>query len=146
MLSQTAEYALRSVVFLAGREQTPVTTQQLAKATQVPVDYLAKVLQTLGRTGIIHSQRGKNGGHQLARPAAELTLLEVINAVDPIQRIHTCPLRLQSHNVLLCPLHRRLDDAMLMIERAFAGSTILDLLQEPTTSKPLCNAIGAAHA
>jgi Rrf2 family transcriptional regulator, nitric oxide-sensitive transcriptional repressor len=146
MLSQTAEYALRAIVFLAGEGSAAITTTQLARAIQAPSDYLSKVMQTLGRTGIVTAQRGKNGGFQLARPASELTILEVINAVDPIQRIHSCPLRLKSHGTHLCPLHRRLDNAMLMIEQAFGETTICDLLNEPTTSKPLCDIEAVAHA
>lgn len=59
MLSQTAEYALRAIVYLAGRDGKPVTAQNLAAAARVPADYLSKVLRTLGRTGIVLAQRGK---------------------------------------------------------------------------------------
>lgn len=145
MLSQTAEYALRAVVFLAGSRDFPVTTSELAGATRVPADYLSKVLQTLGRMGLVTAQRGKNGGFQLAREADEITILEVVNAVDPMQRIHSCPLGIKAHGTRLCPLHRRLDEAMVMIERAFGDTTIADVLNEPSASKPLCQVRGAAH-
>jgi Rrf2 family protein len=110
MFSQTAEYALRAVVSLADSDQ-PLTTQQLAALTQVPADYLSKVMQSLGRAGLVESQRGKNGGFKLARPASQMTILDVLNAVDPLPRIHNCPLHLKSHSRQLCPLHQRLDDA-----------------------------------
>ncbi|MEX0585227.1 MAG: transcriptional regulator, partial [Pirellulales bacterium] len=58
---------------------------------------------------------------------------------DPVQRIHSCPLGLKSHGTNLCPMHRRLDDAMAQVEAAFRGSTVQELLDEPTRSKPLCN-------
>jgi Rrf2 family nitric oxide-sensitive transcriptional repressor len=142
MLSQTAEYALRAVVSLAYRAGKPTTAHDLAEASHVPSDYLSKVLQTLGRMGIVAAQRGKRGGFTLARPADELTILDVVNSVDPVQRIHSCPLKLKSHGTTLCPLHRRLDAAMVMIEQAFGDTTIADLLNEPSTSKPLCNIQG----
>ena len=63
---------------------------------------------------------------------------DVIEAVDPIQRIRTCPLGLKAHGAKLCPLHRRLDDALALVESAFRESTVGDLLREPTKSKPLC--------
>ena len=146
MFSQTAEYALRAVVWLADNEAAPVTTQQIARATQVPADYLSKVMQALGRAGLVSAQRGKNGGFLLTRPARRVTILDVINCVDPIVRIRKCPLNLKSHGRVLCPLHRKLDDAMDHIEQAFSSTTIADLLEEPTTSKPLCNIAGVAHA
>ena len=66
-------------------------------------------------------------------------MYEVVNAVEPIRRITTCPLGLPSHGVNLCPLHRRMDDAMGTVEAAFRASTLAEILAEPTTSKPLCD-------
>jgi Rrf2 family protein len=139
MISQTAEYALRAVVCLASQPDVALTTQQIAVTTRVPPSYLSKVLQSLGRASIIHSQRGLHGGFTLARPLEALTVLEVVNAVDPLQRIRTCPLKLESHGTNLCPLHRRLDEAMAQVERSFAETTIAELMAELTTSKPLCD-------
>ena len=118
MFSQTVEYALRAVVYLASQTPAPCTTEQIAKATRVPKAYLSKVLQGLARTGIVHSQRGIGGGMTLVKSPAALTILEVVNAVEPIQRIKTCPLGLAAHGVHLCPLHRRLDNALALFEEA----------------------------
>jgi len=138
MLSQTVEYALRAAVYLAGQAGAPQTNQQIARATQVPAAYLCKVLQSLNRAGLLLAQRGVRGGFSLIRPPQELTILEVVNAVDPIQRIRVCPLGLKSHGVRLCPLHKRLDDAMAQVEQAFADTTLAEILAEPTQSIPLC--------
>lgn len=143
MLSQTVEYALRAIVWLASHPEDPQTNQQIADATLVPVGYLAKVMQSLGRGGLVHAQRGKNGGFVLARPAEAINVLEVVNTVDPIQRIRTCPLGIAAHGSHLCPLHKRLDAAMAMVETAFRESSIAELLAEPSTSKPLCHIAGA---
>src|SRR3954454_22725666 len=109
MFSQTVEYALRAVVHLADQSPEARTTDQIAKVTRVPKAYLSKVLQGLCRAGLVHSQRGSGGGMSPTRDPAELTILEVVNAVEPIQRIRTCPLDLKSHGVKLCPLHKRVD-------------------------------------
>ncbi|MCW3097835.1 MAG: transcriptional repressor NsrR [Chthonomonadaceae bacterium] len=138
MISQTAEYALRAVAQLCSRPGEAQTTQQIADATHVPMPYLSKVLQALARAGLIHSQRGLHGGITLLRQPETLTVYDVVQAVDPMQRIMTCPLGLEAHGTHLCPLHRRLDDALLLVEQAFRDSTIADLLREPSTSKPLC--------
>jgi Rrf2 family protein len=144
MFSQTAEYALRAVVSLADSGGEPLTTQQIAGLTQVPIDYLSKVMQSLGRARLVESQRGKNGGFKLARPANRMTILDVLNAVDPLPRIHSCPLRLRGHGRHLCPLHRRLDDAFSAVEKAFGESVISDLLEPNTDIRPLC-AVGRAN-
>jgi Rrf2 family nitric oxide-sensitive transcriptional repressor len=67
-----------------------------------------------------------------------LTVLEVINAIDPIERIHTCPLGLDSHGPQLCLLHRRVDDALRMIEESFGQTTIKQIVASPSTIQPLC--------
>ncbi|MEX2213522.1 MAG: Rrf2 family transcriptional regulator [Phycisphaeraceae bacterium] len=142
MISQTSEYALRAIVHLADQAESSLTTPQIAETTRVPVGYLAKVLGQLAKAGLVRSQRGLHGGFSIARAPQDITVLDVINAVDPVQRIHTCPLGLKAHGKKLCPLHRQLDDAMASIERAFGSSTIADLLADPSSSKPLCDVAG----
>ena len=139
MFSQTVEYALRAIVHLADQAPNPCTTEQIAKATKVPQAYLSKVLQSLRQSSVVHSQRGIGGGISLVKTPEELSLLEVVNAVDPICRINTCPLGLKGHGANLCPLHRKLDDAMRETETAFAETTLAQILLSSTSSYPLCN-------
>jgi Rrf2 family nitric oxide-sensitive transcriptional repressor len=146
MFSQTTEYALRAIVLLASRPGAPITTDEIAKATQVPKSYLAKVMQSLVRAGTVQAQRGKHGGFMLARAAGKITVLEVVQVVDPIQRIRECPLGLAAHGTNLCSLHRKLDMALLSIEQAFAETTIGSLLEEPSSVKPLCAISGIENA
>jgi Rrf2 family protein len=141
MLSQTVEYALRAAVYLADQGPHARTTEQIAEITRVPQAYLSKVMQGLARAGIVTSQRGIHGGFLLVKRPEELTILEVVNAVDPIQRIRTCPLGLPGHGVNLCPLHRRLDQALASVEQAFGSTTLAEVLAEPTASIPLCNGL-----
>ena len=136
MFSQTVEYALRAMVVLAAKPRFPLTTQTIATDSHVPPDYLIKVLQSLARGGLVTSQRGKNGGHLLTRPPREINLLDVVNAVDPIRRIRTCPLDL--HGEHLCPLHRRMDEALAATEQAFGNTGLVELLSGPASRRPLC--------
>ncbi len=139
MFSQTVEYALRAVVQLAIHAPKPQKTSDIAEATRVPNAYLSKVLQGLREKNIVCLQRGVGGGVTLAKPPEELTILDVVNAVDPIQRITTCPLDLKAHGVRLCALHRRMDDALQSMETAFRSTTLAELLQDPNPSVPLCD-------
>src|SRR5689334_17739736 len=117
MFSHTVEYALRAVVWLADQYPEPLTTRQIAASTHVPGGYLSKVLQGLARAGLVQAQRGLHGGFTLARGPDRISILDVINAVDPLHRIHSCPLNLSSHGSNLCPLHKRLDDTIATIEK-----------------------------
>lgn len=139
MFSKKVEYALRTVVHLAAESPTARTIEHIADATRVPPTYLAKVIQELVHAGVLRSQRGVGGGISLVKGAAELTILEVVNAVDPIQRIRHCPLGLAAHGVNLCPLHKRVDQALALVEDAFRSTTLAEVLAEPTTSIPLCD-------
>lgn len=138
MFSQTAEYGLRAAVLLALRSPSPQTAQQISADTHVPTDYLFKVLQTLARSGIVSAQRGKHGGFSLSRPASEISILDILQAVDPIKRIRTCPLNLKEHGVRLCPVHRKIDDALCLIEETFRNSMLSELADPTAESVPLC--------
>ncbi len=138
MISRTAEYALRAVVYLAMNPGSEFTTRQISVVTKVPSAYLSKVLQSLVKADLIKSQRGIGGGFILAKSAGKIDILAVLNAVDPIQRIKRCPLDLKAHGSNLCALHKRLDEATALIEKTFAETTISDLLARPTLSIPLC--------
>jgi Rrf2 family nitric oxide-sensitive transcriptional repressor len=138
MISQTTEYALRAVVWLAANPEKALTAQQIAEATRVPAGYLAKVLQGLSRAGLLHSQRGLGGGFTLARSPAALTMWEVVQAVDPLRRIKSCPLGFEAHGEQLCPLHQQLDDAIAMVEKTFSACKISKLIDPGHPCSPLC--------
>ena len=139
MISQTVEYALRAVVTIAQHGGAPLTAQRISELTKVPAPYLSKMLQSLVRANLLGSQRGINGGFTLNRSPEELRILEVVNVVDPVRRIHTCPLGFSSHGTNLCPLHRRLDDAIASLEEVFRKSTVAEMLTQKNLPTPLCD-------
>lgn len=140
MLSQTAEYALRAVVHLAANPDEPKVTRAIAEATRVPAGYLSKVLQGLVRTNLVRSQRGLGGGFKLARPAKQISVLDVLAATDnPLQRITECPIGVEAHK-RLCPVHRFVDEAIAELERRFSTVSIAELLSGTDGAAPLCQA------
>jgi Rrf2 family protein len=139
MFSVTAEYALRAAVWLAQCEG-PQTTAAIAEATQVPPDYLAKILRLLARAGMVRAARGPNGGFELQRHPSAINILDIVNVVDPIVRLKSCPLGLASHGRKLCPLHRKMDDALAVIEAAFCDTNLADLARSGDRH-PLCEAL-----
>ena len=125
------------MVFLGQNTEKPQATESIAEVTKVPPAYLSKVLQAMAKKGLVRSQRGLYGGFRLAKSPEEVSILDIVNSVDPIVRIKTCPLDLKSHGTHLCPLHRRMDNAMGEVERALSESTLAEVLSEPTKSVPL---------
>lgn len=124
MLSTTAEYALRIMISLAEADDEPRTSEQLAEATKVPADYAVKILQWLGRAGLVHGRRGRGGGFRLECDPRETTLLDVVNVVDPLERIAECPLGREAHRGRLCPLHSRLDEVIALLQESLDEMTI----------------------
>ncbi|CAN5510556.1 RrF2 family transcriptional regulator [soil metagenome] len=138
MISQTAEYALRAMVFLA-MQKAAATGQAIAETTKVPPGYLSKIMQQLVKRKLVNSQRGIGGGFVLAHQPSEISILDVVNAVDPINKIVTCPLDIQSHGLNLCPLHKRLSSAVAQVEQAFEQSKLSELVEE--SQSPLCSSV-----
>lgn len=87
LLPQTAEYAIRAVLYLARLDSSDyVGVSDIARETEVPENYLSKVLGQLVRAGLLQSSRGPSGGFRLAGDAAELTLERVAAVFAPATR------------------------------------------------------------
>jgi Rrf2 family protein len=84
-LNARVDYALRAVAELTsalGSPSRPVTAERLATAQGIPPKFLESILLQLRRGGIVHSQRGPEGGYWLAKPADEISLADVIRVID----------------------------------------------------------------
>ena len=81
-VSVRADYALRAAIELAAASDRHVTGEQLVRAQNIPGAFLETILTHLRRSNIVRSKRGPDGGFWLARPAAEISLADVIRAVD----------------------------------------------------------------
>jgi Rrf2 family protein len=138
ILSQTAEYALRAVVHLARHAtEGPVQALELATATDVPENYLRKVLHELARAGVLRSTRGKRGGFQLALPPERLTLLAVVARFDKITERRRCILgRPECSDTHPCPMHQRWKSTAEQIARFFGDTTVADVALNGRATRP----------
>ena len=90
-ISRQADYAVRAVVYLAENERaTPITTAEIGRQQHIPLTFLAKIVPHLAAAGIVHTLRGAHGGISLARPAAEISLLEIVETIDGPMRLNEC--------------------------------------------------------
>jgi Rrf2 family protein len=128
MLSQTAEYALRTVVFLADRGDAPGRIDEIAAALEIPRNYLSKVLHRLAQESILVSARGQRGGFRLASPAERIRLLDVIEPFDHIGDQRRCLLgRDVCSDQRACEAHEAWKDVGARVAAFFAGTTVADL-------------------
>lgn len=132
LLPQTAEYALRALLYIASHEG-PVRVGQIATAIDVPHNYLSKTLNQLVRAGLLTSARGPTGGFQLAVAADALALERVVSAFAGT-RPRRCLLGLGTcGEVPHCAAHVRWSPVGTQVREFFATTTVADLLH---TSPP----------
>lgn len=127
-LSKGAEYAIRGLVYMAMREDGKVSyIEDIAKSTDVPQPYLAKLFQTLAKKGFVRSYRGPGGGFLLARPTSEITLLEIIETMEGRIFLNDCLIHKGfCHRDEICPVHEIWKEA---------EARFLDVLKHSTLDK-----------
>lgn len=107
-ITRQADYALRAMMFLARLAPNQrAATSQIAEEQQIPPSFLAKIISQLSIAGFIHTSRGARGGVTLARPAAEISILEVVEAIDGPISVNECTLSSAGCPFIKanCPLH-----------------------------------------
>ncbi len=130
MISKTAEYALRAVLFIA-RQSRPTRANEISKALDVPSNYLSKILHSLARAGILTSGRGPRGGFQLAKPANEMALAELLEALDPSVLRADCLLGNPScSDETACAVHDYWKQVREPVCLFFRNTTVADVLPE----------------
>jgi Rrf2 family protein len=138
-MSGGVEWALHCSVVLTAADR-PVPASRLAELHDVSPSYLAKQLQALSRAGLIHSVQGHAGGYALTRPATDITILDVVDAVDGPAPAFVCtevrqrgPLATPAEDCRLpCGVHRAMMAADAAWRAALRGVTIADLAQSVT--------------
>jgi Rrf2 family protein len=90
-ISRKIDYGLRAMIHLASLPPGKIASlQDLSSTLHLPREFLAKILKVLTARGVVRSARGAHGGYQLARPAREISFLEVIEAVEGPVQLNVC--------------------------------------------------------
>jgi Rrf2 family protein len=140
-LSQTAGYAIHALGYLADHSHGLCLIRDIAKKTQIPKPYLAKIINQLAREGLVSAKRGYRGGIFLARPPAEISLLQVVEAIEGKGWIGECMLGLDDcHAQHVCPTHdiwRRIREE---VADALRRSTLSDVINSMRGTAPQATA------
>jgi Rrf2 family protein len=128
-LTRKGEYAIRGIIYLAQQPPGKVSlVSEVAEATDVPVAFLAKIFQSFARLGIISSMRGTGGGFTMGRPAEQITLREVVEAVEGPIIPNRCLLGSGScDRVVGCTVHPVWRDVQAKVVQILEEVTIADL-------------------
>lgn len=131
-LTRGSEYAIRGMLFLARQPRgRKVMTSEVARAADVPESFLAKVLQVLARAGIVESFRGTGGGFALIRPAGEITLRRIVEAVEGDIALNKCLVHEDAcKRVGTCPTHKVWQEAQEQLLRVLDKANLADLARD----------------
>ena len=140
-LTKRGDYAVRAMLALArGSENGLLSARRISVAMDIPVRFLPQVLSDLQRGGLVEAAPGRSGGYRLARVASEISLLQVIEAVEGDSRRQSCVLRGGPCGAGgLCDVHGVFFEGQEALLAHFAGSTLADLASTATG-----DALGAA--
>jgi Rrf2 family iron-sulfur cluster assembly transcriptional regulator len=129
LYSKTAKYAVLALAEVAlCPPGQPISTKQIAASSSVPYPLLAKIVGQMRRAGLVSAARGKHGGIFLTRPANEITIQDVVIALDGPDVLNDCPLFLTPCNCEKeCTLHPLWDPARAAVVKFFEGTTLQDI-------------------
>ncbi|NPA92051.1 MAG: Rrf2 family transcriptional regulator [Chloroflexi bacterium] len=135
-ISRRTDYAVRVLISLAKHaDEGPRSVQMIVEEMLIPLTFVKRIVADLVRAGLINSQRGSKGGLWLARPADEITLLDVVEACDEpitvsqcIDDPDFCPLSAD------CPVRRRWARLRALLHKELQRTTIAQLAKESTKS------------
>jgi Rrf2 family protein len=130
-ITRQADYAVRAVLNVAKLEEGErLATSVIAEEENIPLPFLAKIVSQLSVKGILDAMRGASGGVRLARPPAEITLLEVIEAIDGEISLNRCVLNEEAcTSTDSCPVHEVWCDAQRDLVRRLELTRFDSLLQ-----------------
>lgn len=131
-LTRKGDYAIRGIIYLARKPAGEMALiSEIAEATSVPQTFLAKIFQNFARQGLVNSYRGTGGGFTLGRPASQITLREVVEAVEGPIVPNRCLIRKGTcERDEKCPVHPVWKKVQQEVVQILGNVTIKDLAQK----------------
>lgn len=141
LYSRPCEYALRALTYLSSQNEKGLSrVHEIAESEDLPAPFLAKLLQQLARTGILTSVKGPKGGFGLARRPEEISLIEIVSAVDGTESLNRCAVGLaECSDNSPCPLHDSWKPLRTQITTYLSEQTLADLASALARKKQLIN-------
>lgn len=128
--SKPCMHGLRAVIFIATRNsESPVRGEDIATEEDLPQPFLSKILKVLASRTILHSVRGPGGGFKLARPASQIRLLDIVEAIDGLSMFEECALGWKScRDEQPCPLHHSWKPMREGLRAYLTNTSVADLV------------------
>jgi len=129
IFSSPTEYAMRGLSELALRgDDQRIMLDELVAGTNLPRDFMAKVFQRLVHAGLLRSAKGRGGGFSLGRPAHQITMMQIVEAIDGTQTMDRCVVGLEKcHDDMPCPQHDLYKPIRQRLKAYLNTTTLADL-------------------
>lgn len=133
MFSRSAGYAVRALTYLAGQPSGKLTgAREIAETLEIPMPFLWKILRNLSRKKLVRSFKGVRGGYELARPAKNISVSEVLAASPDARRTEMCVLGLERcDEANACPLHSSWKEVQAQIDDLLEKTSLADMAGKP---------------
>ncbi|MDZ7756965.1 Rrf2 family transcriptional regulator [Rhodohalobacter sp.] len=133
MFSTSCHYGLQAMIYIAlhSTNDKNVDLGQIAEKQDIPKHFLSKILQMLVKNGLLNSMKGPTGGFSLSRPADDITLIEVIDAIDGLDVFTQCGIGFKRcDDDHPCPIHNEYKQVRNNIRELFENKTLLELSED----------------
>lgn len=132
LLSKSCVYGLRASLYLASRQDgTYKSIRQISEQLDISFHFLTKNLQELTEAGLLESQKGPKGGVRLTKPGADITLFEIVTAIDGHKLFTECALGLPGCGIAKpCPLHEKWADTRDSIREMLASTNLVEMAEK----------------
>ncbi|HEY3379543.1 MAG TPA: Rrf2 family transcriptional regulator [Armatimonadota bacterium] len=127
-LTRAGEYAVRSLVYLAAQDDDArVMASEVASAENIPVNFVRKILESLAKTGLVKSYRGAGGGFILGREAKQITLRQIVEAIEGPFALNECLSPNGCENMPHCPVSQVWMEAQRAVEDVLGRYSLADV-------------------
>jgi Rrf2 family protein len=128
LITRETDYAIRCCVLLASEQGRPLPSKEIARRMRIPAPFVSKILQKLSRAGAVSSTRGARGGFVLGRDAEQITLLEIVEAVQERVATNACAVDARACSLSrTCAVHPVWIELRTLIEGRLKNENLADL-------------------
>jgi len=138
-LTRRGDYAIRAMLALADPTAGPwLSAGRISQTMSIPERFLPRVLRELARAGLIEARTGRTGGYRLARSGTDITVFDVIVAIEPEDDARRCVLRgIPCDPGTRCAVHDTFTEARVALQHRLAETTLADIARPPRADRPV---------
>ena len=131
LINRDTDYAIKALMRIARNDSGKISVSQLSRELGIPYSFLRKILQILSKEGVVHSAKGKGGGFNLAMPADQILLIDLIKIFQGTVRLNDCIFKKElCPDIKTCALHKKIAALEKNMISELQSTTLISLVEE----------------